>query len=66
MKSETERLIAEASKDFVPDVDGFVYFWPERLNGHLSARQLRIIADELDRRNAPWEKVISDYFNDIH
>lgn len=59
--SEAERLrvlgIAQADGEFVADVDGFVYWWPER-KGHLTAVQLRWLADELDRRNAKLEQQI--------
>ncbi len=45
--------------EFVRDVDGFVYYAPEGW-GHLSAWVLRAIADELDRRNAPWQEIIDN------
>ena len=48
--------------DFVTGDDGFVAFWPN-CNGSLSATDLRTIADELDRRNAPWAAEIEAYFN---
>lgn len=57
--------LAEERGEFVTDVDGFVYWWPS-VNpehvGHLSAFSLRFLADELDRRNAPWEAQIEEYF----
>lgn len=39
--------------------DGFIYYFP-RGEGGLSAHELRAIADELDRRNASWEKIIEE------
>jgi len=48
---------------FVTDVDGFIVFWSARRGG-LSANDLRAIADELDRRNAPWAAQIEAYFAD--
>ncbi len=39
--------------------DGFRYFWPMGRGG-MSAEVLRIIADELDRLNAPWKKQIEE------
>jgi hypothetical protein len=58
--------LAEERGEFVTDVDGFVYWWPSAKpehDGHLSPHQLRFLADELDRRNAPWQAQINDYFD---
>ena len=58
--------LAEEWGEFVTDVDGFVYWWPSanpEHAGHLSPYQLRILADELDRRNAPWQAVIDAEFS---
>lgn len=38
--------------------DGYYHFWAGK--GYLSAEALRIIADELDRRNASWHKQVSE------
>lgn len=59
-----QRVIAfsDANKEFYTDVDGFVYWWPQWTNGHLSSIHLRWIADELDRRNKEWESTIDRYF----
>lgn len=57
--------IANQRKEFVEDVDGFVYWWPEGSpNGHLAAHHLRELAEELDRRNREWNKQIEDRFNE--
>lgn len=48
--------------DIVTDVDGFQYYWPKDSQGHYAAHHLRAIADELDKRNAPWEAQIEEYF----
>jgi len=48
--------------EFVTFDDGFVYFWPKGYGG-LDAVCLRIIADELDKRNAEWKQNIDDYFS---
>lgn len=37
--------------------DGFQYFWIKN-RGALSAFDLRVIADELDRRNKEWKETI--------
>ncbi|MEM9512870.1 MAG: hypothetical protein AAF978_09365 [Cyanobacteria bacterium P01_E01_bin.48] len=38
--------------------DGYCYFFTQR--GALSAADLRIIADELDRRNEAWDKQVKE------
>lgn len=50
--------------NFVTDVDGYEYYWPSG-NGHYAAHHLREIADELDKRNGPWNDIIEEYF-EIH
>lgn len=58
--------LAEERGEFVTDVDGFIYWWPSAKTehaGHLSPYQLRILADELDRRNAAWQAVIDAEFS---
>lgn len=42
--------------------DGFQYFWFKDLRA-MTATDLRIVADELDRLNAPLEKQIAEDFN---
>jgi hypothetical protein len=56
-----ERLLQKVDerKEFVSDVDGFVYYLPEANNGHLSAWMLRAIAAQLDKRNAAWNAIIA-------
>lgn len=47
-------------KEFVKDQDGVVYWWPEgSTNGYLASYHLRWLADELDKRNEPWQKEIA-------
>ncbi len=49
--------------EFVTDVDGFIYWWPEGSNrGHMASYHLRWIADEMDRRNEAWQKQADEYF----
>ncbi len=48
--------------DFVLLECGYYYVDLEPARGCLSASDLRIIADELDRINADWDKSITDYF----
>lgn len=61
----TDRIIelADERKEFVALEDGYSYYWPKE-GGALSTNDLRVLADELDRRNAPWDKVVKDYFKD--
>lgn len=68
-KSEEARAriiaLADERGEFVTDVDGFVYWWPESTRGgHFSAHHLRWLADELDKRNEVWQRQIEEYFND--
>jgi hypothetical protein len=50
---EAERVIALVERDIAQSHEEFVY-WP--LGGYtLSADDLRLVADELDRRNASWQ-----------
>lgn len=61
---EEERRIVAASQergDFITDVDGFVYWRPLQTRGHLSAWHLRVLAEELDRRNKDWQDEIDAY-----
>ncbi len=51
--------MADERGEFVTDVDGFVYYWPNGCNGHFNSHILRELADELDRRNAAWEAQIA-------
>lgn len=45
--------------EFITFEDGFQYYWPLK-SGGFSAHQLREIADELDRRNAVWDKQLRE------
>ena len=51
--------MAEERKEFVTLEDGYVYYWPEGSpHGAFPAVALRLLADELDRRNAEWDKQV--------
>jgi hypothetical protein len=56
-----DQVIEQASKEYGPLDDGFIYYFPSK-GGALSAEVLRVIADELDRRNKAWDDDIKDYF----
>jgi hypothetical protein len=64
MTEAEEKFIArvDARDEFALDVDGFWYYWPKRNGGSISTWMLRAIADELDRRNEPWQREIDAYF----
>ena len=53
----------EARKEFEVDIDGFTKWWPAN-RGFLTASDLRTIADELDARNAEWQRTIDEEFTD--
>jgi len=54
---------SDERKEFVMDVDGFIYWWPDgSTRGHMASYHLRWIADEMDRRNADWQKQVDEYF----
>ena len=65
-KEFCDRVIqsCERGNQFISLEDGFCYFWIEG-HGALSAEALRVIADELDRRNKGWQGEIDNYFNGI-
>jgi len=46
-------------KEIGPLDDGFQYFWIKD-RGALSAKDLRVIADELDARNKNWREQVEN------
>ena len=46
--------------DIIMADDGYYVFWPVRNHGYITANTLRIIADELDKRNEDWDNIIND------
>jgi hypothetical protein len=46
------RVVEVTKPDIVAGDDGYFVFWPTSNKGALTARDLRIIADELDRGNS--------------
>lgn len=65
--TDVNRLVQMASEngDFVTGDDGFVFFWPKGCNGGLSEWMLRALADEIERRNAPWAAQLEQYWRDL-
>lgn len=55
----TDKETIEKLKDcFWIAADGYCYWWPPSGQGCVAAHTLRIIADELDRRNATWDAAV--------
>jgi hypothetical protein len=51
--------ISAAREEFVTFEDGYSHWWPSgSANGALSSWHLRVLADELDRRNRSWDKQV--------
>lgn len=51
--------ISTQREEFVTFEDGYCHWWPAGSpNGALSSWHLRVLADELDRRNQRWDKQI--------
>lgn len=57
-----KELLERIEKDFVMLECGYYHYWPTG-NGALAPWLLREIADELDRRNAAWDKEVNKYFD---
>lgn len=64
-ESRKELLLrmARENGDFVEDNDGYWVYWPTRKSlGSIGAPGLRILADELDRMNAEWDRKVRAFF----
>lgn len=57
-----QRVCEAAKADILVGDDGRFLFWPNN-GGAFSARDLRVIADELDRGNAAWEDQLATALN---
>jgi hypothetical protein len=56
--AERKRIISitDRREEFVTLADGYAHLWPQGSpNGAWSAWHLRVLADELDRRNRTWD-----------
>ena len=60
MEDLKEKVIrmTEERNEFVTLEDGYVHFWPSGCYGAFGPFELRILADELDRRNKDWDKQV--------
>jgi len=58
--------VTKEHDEYYLDVDGFYYYWPRGYPyGHSNSAALRIIADELDRINKPWQDEVDKYFASV-
>lgn len=57
--------ICDKNSNIGPLDDGYQYYWPNSADrGAYSAEVLRIIADELDKRNKWWDEQVQQAFHD--
>jgi hypothetical protein len=62
-QEEAARIIAisDSRGSFVVGDDGYVVYWPDARDiGACNSWELRVIADELDRRNAAWDEQVQN------
>jgi hypothetical protein len=53
--------MSEERDEFVTGDDGYVIYWPASFTGGgYNSAELRILADELDRRNEAWDKQVRE------
>lgn len=61
VEDERARVISISTQreEFVTFEDGYCHWWPAgSQNGALSSWHLRVLADELDRRNLRWDRQV--------
>lgn len=63
MTTEQEWIDRITETDFVTCEDGSEVYWPTGHSGFLTSHALRMIADELDKMNGPWDDRIEEYFD---
>lgn len=61
-EAHAQKLISVCGHAMITGDDGFVMLWPADIVGGLDAPSLRVLADELDRRNKPWQDKIDEHF----
>jgi len=67
VETERKRVIAitDQREEFVTFADGYVHLWPQGSpNGAWTAWHLRVLADELDRRNRAWDLRLQKHLGD--
>lgn len=60
--SETPDWLKRIDKDIAPMECGYYHYFPSE-GGGLSANDLRIIADHLDKMNEGWDNDVRAYFD---
>lgn len=64
-KSQRQHVVSTSERrdEFITLSDGSVYFWPTGSpHGALASWHLRVLADELDRRNQAWDSDLRKLF----
>jgi len=51
------------NNEIIANDDGYYVYYPIN-KGYYNAFELRVIAAELDRRNAKWDTQVQDYFKE--
>jgi hypothetical protein len=65
LESRVLDLVAER-REIVAGDDGYYVYWPDGYkHGALTARDLRLIADHLDRHNGALDHQLDEYFNTL-
>jgi hypothetical protein len=62
LKEDAERRLitmCDERKELAPLEDGYLYYFPS-VGGAIAPWELRAIADELDRRNADWDRKVQE------
>ena len=54
------RILEVTDSQLIQEVDGFYYYFPKD-GGFITSDGLRVIADELDRRNREWNEYINEH-----
>lgn len=56
-----QHYLERVESDFITNDDGYEVFWPEGNGGYYASHVLRAIADELDKRNGPYDDMVNEY-----
>lgn len=63
MRDFRELVLETVEEDLVRGDDGYYVLLPVRYDGSFGPQALRIIADELDRRNEGWHAQVVAYLD---
>lgn len=59
-----QAVLRVVEPDLVTGEDGYQVYWPHKAAGFLRSQDLRVIAEELDRRNEPWDRQVQEDLGD--